>query len=326
MSQNTKKILIGTGIAVAGLAAIGAASYAITKTLVSFALDREMPKNMKKMEGVKQNLLGVEEKETLDKLAKAAEALENRDHETIEIFAEDGERLVAHWFPCEHAERTVVAMHGWRSVWNHDFGVIADFWHDNRCNILCAEQRGQNNSGGDYMTFGLKERYDCRKWIEWVNEHTEEQLPIYLAGVSMGASTVLMASGLELPSNVRGIVADCGFTSPDAIWKKVVEKNFHLPYAGMRSAVADDMCKKKIHEGTKSYSTINAMKKSNIPVLFIHGTDDDFVPIRMTYENYKACVAPKRLFVVPGAGHGMSYLVDKDGYENAVKNFWNEFD
>lgn len=160
-------------------------------------------------------------------------------------------------------------MRGWRSVWSHDFGVIADFWHDNRCNIFCAEQRGQNNSDGDYMTFGLKERYDCRKWIEWVNEHTEEQLPIYLAGVSMGASTVLMASGLELPSNVRGIVADCGFTSPDAIWKKVVEKNFHLPYAGMRSAVADDMCKKKIHEGTKSYSTINAMKKSNISVLFI---------------------------------------------------------
>jgi len=66
------------------------------------------------------------------------------------------------------------------------------------------------------------------------------------------------------------------------------------------------------------------MQNCKVPILFIHGTDDNFVPIEMTYENYKACTAPKKLFIVPGAEHGMSYVMDKDGYENAVKLFWNE--
>lgn len=68
------------------------------------------------------------------------------------------------------------------------------------------------------------------------------------------------------------------------------------------------------------------MEHCTVPVLFIHGTDDHFVPIEMTYENYKACAAPKRLFIVPGAGHGSSYFVDRDGYERAIKAFWDDYD
>ena len=68
------------------------------------------------------------------------------------------------------------------------------------------------------------------------------------------------------------------------------------------------------------------MRECKVPVLFIHGTDDRFVPIEMTYENYKACVSPKRLLVVPGAEHAMSYLIDKESYEKTVKEFWNDFD
>ena len=98
-----------------------------------------------------------------------------------------------------------------------------------------------------------------------------------------------------------------------------------MPF-GLYSKAAKDICEKRIQMSSDSYSTTEALSNCTVPVLFIHGTDDNFVPIEMTYENYKACVSEKRLFVVPGAKHGMSYLVDKDGYETAVKQFWNDFD
>ena len=106
----------------------------------------------------------------------------------------------------------------------------------------------------------------------------------------------------------------------------MVENNLHMAYTGLRSAMVDDLCRRKIQMGANDYSTLEAMKEGNVPVLFIHGTDDHFVPIEMTYENYKACTAPKRLLVVPGAEHGVSYLVDQTGYETAVQKFWAEFD
>ena len=324
MKKRTRNILIGTGVTVAGIGAVTAISYHLTKKLLNLAMDREEPaimtKNKNKVTGSK------EMNEMMEALDTAAEKLENSGCEEVEIVADDGVRLVGHWHTCENPKRIIVAMHGWRSTWSHDFGVISDFWHNSDCCVLYAEQRGQGNSGGDYMGFGLLERYDCLDWINWVNERTGGTLPIYLGGVSMGATTILMTAGLELPDNVKGIVADCGFTCPQAVWKHVVEKNRNIAYDGIRSAIASDMCKKRINVGANDYSSVEAMKVCKVPVLFIHGTDDHFVPIEMTYENYKACVSEKRLFIVPGAEHGMSYAVDKDGYEKATKQFWTDFD
>ncbi|MBQ7932220.1 MAG: alpha/beta hydrolase [Clostridia bacterium] len=319
-----KNILIGSTIAAAGIAGAAAVSHAITEYLMRVALDRQAPKSMvksqEKMMGEKQN------RELVARIRNAAASLEERVTETAEITAEDGTRLVGHWWPCEKPKRVVIAMHGWRSTWSQDFGIIADFWHDSGCSILFAEQRGQGNSGGDYMGFGLTERFDCRDWVNWVNEKTDMLLPVYLGGVSMGAATILMASGLDMPDNVAGIVADCGFTSPYAIWKHVVQDNFHLSYDGIRSAAATDLCRRKIQTAANSYSTTEALKNTDIPVLFIHGTDDHFVPVEMTYENYKACASEKHLLIVPGAEHAMSYLADKAAYENAIRNFWKLYD
>lgn len=321
MNQISKKLIIGTGIAASGVAVAGIVSCAITKQLVRIALDREAPKSLGK---AKERLTGGSmDAEFAAELASYTETLENRNCELVEITSHDGERLVGHWYPCEKAERIIVAMHGWRSYWAKDFGAIAEFWRKNRCSVLYAEQRGQHNSGGAYMGFGLIERYDCLDWVHYVNEKFDESLPVYLAGLSMGATTVLMAAGLELPENVCGIIADCGFTSPHAIWKHVVKNNMHLSYRRLRIAVANAYCKQKIQMGANEYSTVKAMQQCSVPVLFIHGTDDHFVPVEMTYENYKACTAPKYLHIVPGAEHGMSYFVDRAGYEEAVKAFWS---
>ena len=327
MKNNMKRLLVGSGIAAAGAAAVtSAVSYAITKNMVEIALDREVPKNIISDEKTKKQLKGYETDDALlSKLADAGEKLKTCTHETVEITSHDGEKLTGHWRPCENPERILLAMHGWRSSWDRDFGIIADFWYRNNCSVLYAEQRGQGDSGGDYMGFGMIERYDCRRWLDWINDNCDSDLPVYLGGVSMGAATVLMATGLELPSSVRGVVADCGYTSAHAIWKHVAENNLHLSY-GIRGAVANALCKKKINMGTNDYSTVEALRENKIPVLFIHGADDHFVPVEMTYENYEACSAPKKLFVVPGADHGMSYLVDREGYENALREFWREND
>lgn len=325
MKKRTKKLLIGSGIFAVGFAAVSAVSHALTNYLVKVALDREQPKPVG--DKAKAQLMGSEKIGELMKQAEEeAQKLEQAGCRQVEITAQDGITLIGHLHTCENAKRTIIAMHGWRSSWSRDFGLIADFWHGSDCNVLYAEQRGQGGSGGDYMGFGMLERYDCLAWINWINENGYADIPIYLCGVSMGAATVLMTAGFALPQNVCGIVADCAFISAQSIWKHVMQNNIHLAYSGVRSTVIDDLCKKKIQVGPNEYSTLDAMKVCSVPVLFIHGTDDHFVPVEMTYENYKACTAEKRLFVVPGADHGMSYYVNPEEYKSIVKKFWADHD
>ncbi|MBQ4066391.1 MAG: alpha/beta hydrolase [Clostridia bacterium] len=322
-NKNTRSILIAAGVAAVTAVAAGAVHHLIAKSLMDVAMDRKgpkamSPKNMEKLMGTGE-LAAV-----MDVVAEAAAELEQQEMETVEIDAFDGTRLVGHWYPCENAKRCIVAMHGWRSAWSQDFGIISKFWHEQGCSILFAEQRGQGNSGGDYMGFGLLERYDCLEWTKWVDANTKD-LPIYLCGLSMGATTVLMTAGFDLPERVHGIMADCGFTSPHAIWKHVVQKNLHIPYR-LYKAAASDLYKKKLRVDSKEYSCPEALKKCKVPVLFIHGTDDRFVPISHTYENYKACAAEKRLLVVPGADHCLSYFTDEATYAEHTLRFWKDYD
>ena len=317
-----KGLLIGAGIAVAGVAAGATVSHLITKGLVQFAIERDMPKSLEKQRP--KITQGDRVRKFQERIDKTGKELLEKDIEEVEITSRDGLRLVGHWYPCENAKRVIVAMHGWRSAWYLDFGMIADFWHNEGCSILFAEQRAQNNSDGEYITFGYMERYDCLDWINWVNERTEQQHSIYLAGVSMGASTVLMTAGLDLPENVKGVIADCGYTSAYDIWRHVVKDNMKLSY-GLRGLMIDRICQTKINTNSKEITTLTAMQKTQTPILFIHGTDDKFVPVRMTYENYKACNAPKELLIVPGAIHGQSYDVEQEKYEAATRAFWGKY-
>lgn len=324
MKEKIKKAAMaaGAGLGVVGAACLGA--YVTTRYLMSVAMDRREPELVKQANKMISGAKNVDHN-FWDELDRASEKLQARENEEITITASDGETLIGHWFEHPSPRRIIVAMHGWRAAWHRDFGTVADYWFDHGCSVLFAEQRGQNNSGGDRMGFGVRERFDTVDWVKWVNERCPGGLPVYLCGVSMGATTVLMAAGLELPDNVRGIIADCGFTSPGAIFRHVANNNLHMIY-GIRSVFADAMFRQAHSVGAEEISTLDALKKTKIPVLFVHGTDDKFVPISMTYENYKACASPKRLFVVPGADHGMSYYVDPKGYEAAVENFWRDFD
>ncbi len=322
MKKQVKNFLIGASIT-AFFSAVAAAYAFSAKKLVEIALNRETPKTT---ERGKKRLCGSEKlSEMAELLMEATKALEEIPMERIEIKSDDETSLVGHWYCPNNPTRVIVAMHGWRSLWSQDFGAIAAFWLKNNCAVLFAEQRAQGNSGGEYMGFGLLERFDCIAWTKWVKERINPEIPLYLSGISMGATTVLMAAEKAAECGVSGIIADCGFTSPNAIWRHVANNNLKIPY-GLYSAAANDLCRRRINQTGDSYSTTESLSNSETPVLFIHGTDDKFVPIEMTYENFKAAKGYKKLFIVPGAEHGMSYLEDRDGYERAVLEFFREIE
>lgn len=323
MKKQAKILLIGLGIATGVMAFAESARHILADYFVRIALSRQTPPYPT---GAGQKIAdNCADPNMLALVQQAGERLAEKRHETVTIHSKDGIVLTGHWMPASKPQRLIIAMHGWRSSWEHDFGIISEFLAQTNCSVLYAEQRGQGHSGGEYMGFGLMERYDCLAWIHWINQKTGGSLPIYLCGVSMGASTVLMAGGLSLPPNVHGIIADCGYTAPTDIWRYVAENHLGLSYA-ICAGPACRLARKKIRINMDAESCPHALSHCKVPVLFIHGTADRFVPVEMTYENFKACNAPKKLFIVAGAQHGMSYLIDQNGYETAVQSFWENYD
>lgn len=136
MKKSTRNLLIGAGVATT-ITAVGAAAYTVSKSLLEFALDREMPKIFQKGKA-KLSGMGKEYDQLVAQVDATAKKLESSGCTTVEIISHDGIRLVGHWYENPNAQRIVVAMHGWRSSWSQDFGMIADFLHDNGCSVLYA--------------------------------------------------------------------------------------------------------------------------------------------------------------------------------------------
>ena len=313
--NNRTRAVLGAAALLPAAGILGASDY-----FVRMATARRQPKSLQRITKLLQGLKKGED--PYAGLESDPERLRSSPHEIVRITAHDGARLVGHWFERPGARRVILAAHGWRSSWDRDFGASRDFYRDEGCHVLYIEQRGQGLSEGDFIGFGMLERLDLPDWVAWINARCGETLPIYLAGISMGATTVLMAADLSFPANVRGIMADCGFTSAEAIWRHVAEKNMHLPYALLRSPAAL-LCRRRLGRGPREITTTAALRRSRLPLLLVHGEADAFVPVSMTRENFEACSAPKRMLLVPGAAHGLSYLVDRAAYERAIRDFWN---
>ena len=163
MVERTKKILTYSGAALGVAALAAAASDTITELLVREAMERTEPRLIR---SGKQRLAGRQSEKKVQKPKPAPRPTVQIDSERVEISAADGTRLVGHWCPCAAPKRIVLAMHGWRSSWIADFGAISGFLHDSGCSVLYVEQRGTGESGGDYIGFGMLERYDCHSWLE----------------------------------------------------------------------------------------------------------------------------------------------------------------
>ena len=213
-----------------------------------------------------------------------------------------------------------VAFHGYRSLATIDFALEAEFFHGLGYDVLLPYQRSHGESQGKYITYGVKERFDCRDWARYAAQRFGEDKPLFLMGISMGAATVLMASGLELPGNTRGIVADCGFTTPWDIMAHVARRDYRLPPFPLLYLL-DGLARLRAGFRLKGADTRKALERNRIPVLFLHGEEDSFVPLSMTEENFAACRAEKRLYTVPGAGHAQSFGVDPEGCKRVLREF-----
>lgn len=246
--------------------------------------------------------------------------LHGQDIEKVQIRSWDNYLLTGHYLEHPKAERIVLMFHGWRGRWDTDGDAMAKGLYDKKSSILLVDQRAHEASGGNYIGFGILERYDCLDWIEYAEKRIHS-LPIYLSGVSMGASTVLMASGMTLPDRVKGVIADCGFTSPYEMVKIFAKKFMKMKNLSMVDDV-NQLCRKKAGYDLREYSTLEAMKSCHIPVFLAHGTKDDFVPIDMTLENHEACRSRKTLYIAEGAAHTGSYLADPERYLEEVSRFF----
>ena len=246
------------------------------------------------------------------------EALLAIPYESVFIKSHDGLTLHARYYHRNEGAPLAIGLHGYRSTSIRDFcggGPLAlDMGH----NLLLIDQRAHGKSEGHAITFGVNERRDCLSWINWACERFGNNTPIMLYGVSMGAATVLMVSGMDLPDNVRLGIADCPYSSPVAIISKVA-RDMHYPARLMYPFVwlgARIFGGFNIAEMTAARAVANA----KIPLMIIHGEGDDFVPSSMSDEAVTA--NPKiTKYTFPDAGHALSYMYDTERYQRLVREF-----
>lgn len=242
--------------------------------------------------------------------------------ENFYIKSHDGLTLHAKYFEFEPGATMEIMFHGYRGSAERDLsGGIQRCFSLGR-NVLIVDQRTSCGSEGHVISFGINEHKDCLRWIDFAVKHFGSDVKIVLTGISMGASTVLMAAGKELPSNVVAVLADCGFSSPKEIIKKC-SKDMRLP-ANLLYPFIKLGARLFGHFDLEEYSPLEAMKTCKLPVIFFHGETDSYVPCYMSRDVYNVCNSPKRLITIPNAGHGLVYLVDNKRYFEEVVSFFTE--
>ena len=229
--------------------------------------------------------------------------------------------LRLHAYEVKHENPTdkwAIVVHGYTSE-GKLVSAKAKHLYDMGYNVLVPDLRGHGESQGDYIGMGWHDRLDIVKWIENIIKGNPSA-DIVLHGTSMGAATVLMVSGEELPSNVKAIIADCGYTSAWSEFTHQLDALFGLkPFPVMQ--LSNIVTKIKAGYSLKDASALEQVKKSETPILFIHGDEDDFVPYSMMEELYKAAAGEKEKLTINGAGHDDAYLVNPELYWNTINKF-----
>ncbi|MBQ3015653.1 MAG: alpha/beta hydrolase [Clostridia bacterium] len=244
-------------------------------------------------------------------------------HETITIKSHDGLSLSGNYYEYKPGAPIELLFHGYQGCGERDLSAGVERCFAIGRSAVIIDQRSHGASEGRTTTFGIKERFDCLTWIEYITERFGKDTKIILTGVSMGAATVMMAAGEKLPENVVCVLADCGYSSAKAIIKKVIREmglpaDLLYPFVRLGAFVFGGF---KLEET----SPLEAVKRANVPIIFIHGDNDAFVPHSMSAELYEACASKHKKFVIsPGAGHGIAYPVNKELYIAALRDFEEE--
>ena len=256
----------------------------------------------------------------LDQMKQWSAETKALPQERFTITSFDGLKLTGTYYEYAPGAPIELMMHGYRGTAQRDLsGGVQRCFQLGRSALL-VDQRGSCTSEGKTITFGIREHRDCLRWVDFMIHHFGSDVKIILTGISMGASTVLMAAGTPLPPNVIGVLADCGYTTAKDIIRIVI-KMIGLPVGLCYPFVKLGA---RLYGGFKleEYSALEAMKNCKVPVIFYHGEADDFVPMEMSKRNYEACVSRKQLVIIPGAGHGLSFPVNPEMYYSTLKDFF----
>ncbi len=313
-----------TAAGIAGAAAAAGTAGAFAAAYVLF--DRTIPRQDKLRVDISE-MADMDKWEDYKKIIHPnKEWLMEQNMEHITIRSRDGLTLHGDYIPANETSDTIaITFHGYTGSGLSDCASIASFFLKKGYDCLVVDNRAHGKSEGKYVGFGILDRYDCLEWIKYVTERFGSGKKIILYGVSMGASTVLMAAGSpQLSPDVKAIISDCAFTSPYDVFAHILKRDYHLPPFPVMN-INDELCRKKAGYGFSDYSTLTAVKNTLCPILFIHGADDNFVPTWMSEKNYKACNSPKELLIVENAGHAASYYENVPLYEKTVSDFLEKY-
>ncbi len=234
----------------------------------------------------------------------------------ISVVSGDGLTLRAELLRGRGTGVTVMFFHGYKSEPACDFAAMYDFYRSLGHDLIYVHMRAHGKSDGEYIGFGALDRYDVVRWTDRAAELFPDN-DIYLHGMSMGAASVLQSMDLELNERVRGIIADCGYSDLDTLFRNLVGKLYHLPV--MFVDVFEYVNLLKAGYSFKEASSVRSVSAARVPLVYICGDSDRYVPKAMAMEICNACKGPKRLLLVPGAGHAASYMCAKDEYEALIK-------
>ena len=254
-----------------------------------------------------------------EKMVRLITEMDALPYERVFITAFDEVRLSGRYYHFADGAPLRIQFHGYRGTAVRDFCGGNEWTRAHGQNTLVVDQRAHGQSGGNTITFGIKERRDCLSWVEYACKRFGADTKIYLSGVSMGAATVLMATELELPKNVLGIVADCPYSSPEEVIKKECKNMGFAPWLAMPFLRLGA----RVFGGfsIRETTAVEAVKKATVPILLIHGEGDLLVPCEMSEKIYHACASEKQLVTFPEAAHGISYIMHTEAYWKVVEDF-----
>lgn len=307
-----KKVLriVTAVIGVVAAAELGIAAYFYRRTMI-----RGNAKTDRTIE-----MAGTDWNQHMPFIQARKEAMLSENHSDEWIISSDGLRLHATWFPQGECKKIVICFHGYTSQGMKDYLGLSGYYLKNGYSMLLVDERAHGESEGKYIGFGCLDRIDALKWINWVLRKCGEDVEILLHGTSMGGATVLMMSSLELPAQVKGIVSDCAFTSPKEVFSHVLKSMYHLPAFPVMN-ISDFLNKRLAGYGLDECNAAREVKKAKVPILFIHGSGDTFVPYSMCETMYENCASSKKKLIIEGAAHAECYYKDTDAYENALTEF-----
>ena len=325
IKKNTKRRL---RIVIAALLILTVLYLAAANFLVSAAL---VPATMEKLEAFEsitqesvEALVHTDDIEANRQAAldETAQWLESVSSERLTAVSEDGYELVAKvFYQDESAGEThkwALRLHGYTG-WKEEMNPFAHWYYEQGYQVITPDMRCQGESEGDFIGMGWTDRKDNMIWLDYILEQ-DPDAGIVIHGQSMGGACALMMSGEDLGSNVKALISDCAYTDAYSMFKKQMKDWFHLPSFPLLDT-ANLMLQLRGGYDLKDASALEQVKKSKIPTLFIHGTEDEMVPYEMSQELYDAAVCEKELFLVEGAGHAQAPDKDPEGYYGKVEKF-----